>query len=173
MIPLINAYVEGSTLVVKDAQRFKSNSAAVVITVKQISNIATTDDVAVTADRVSGPALSLSMGGSSAVTLKAIAVGKLHAALGGKSAFKVSGVVDDFLAEVGGSASLRATELAARSVSVKGGGSAQAIVWATDALSISLSGSAGISYFGTASPTVATSGSATVKRLGAAPQSRQ
>ena len=169
VLPLVETYVEDGTLVVEDSKHFKSDNAEVVITVRRISSIGTTGDVAVTAEGLTAPSLSVSMGGTSAVTLKAVAVGKLRAALGGKSALKVSGVADDLSAEVGGTAALRATELAAKSVSVRGGGSAQTVVWATESLSISLSGSAGVSYFGTTSPKVATSGAATVKHLGTAP----
>ena len=171
--PLIDTYVENGTLVVEDSKHFKSPNAAVVITVRRISSIRTTGDVAVTAEALRAPALSVSMGGTSAVTLKAVAVGRLSAALGERSALKVSGVADDLSAEIGGSAALRATELAAKSVAVKGGGSAQAAVWAKNSLSISLAGSAGVTYFGTPSPTLATSGSATVRHLGTAPQTEQ
>lgn len=167
--PLINTYVENGTLVIEDLKNFKSDTAEVVVTVRQLASIGTTGSVAVAAEELNVPALSISMGGSSALTLKALSVGKLHAALGGSSALKVSGVADDFSSELGGSSALQASKLAAKSVSVSAGGSAQAIVWATDSLRVSLSGSAVVSHYGARSPTVATSGAATVKYLGTTP----
>ena len=171
--PLIETYVEDGTLVVEDVKHFKSSTAEVVITVRRIANIGTTGPVAVLAEGLTTPALSLSMGGSSALNLKASSVRNLRASLGGSSTLKVSGVADDFSAELGGSSALQAAELMAKSVSVSGGGSAQAIVWATESLRISLSGSAGASGFGVENPTLATSGSATFKHLGTAPPKQQ
>ena len=173
VLPLISAHVDGGTLTVEDARHYKSPSAEVVITVRRLNGIATTATVAVTAEGLSSENLSLSMGGSSAISLRAISVGKLRASLGGSSVLKISGVADDFFAELGGSSALRSTEFAAKSVSVNGGGSAQAVVWATQSLRLSLSGSAGVSFFGVDSPTVATSGAAMVKRLGTAPPKLQ
>jgi hypothetical protein len=172
--PLIDTYVEDGTLVVEDGKHFESSNAQVVITVRRIANIGTTGSVAVVAEGLHAHTLSLSMGGSSAISLKDATLGKLRAALGGSSALVVTGTAEDLSAELGGSSTLQAAELMARSVSVSGGGSAQAAVWSTESLRISLSGSSGVSYFGDATgPAIATSGSATVKHLGVSPPKKQ
>jgi Putative auto-transporter adhesin, head GIN domain len=167
--PLIEAYVDNGTLVVRDNKRFKSSNAAVIVTLRRISSISTSRSVAVSAENVDTPDLSLSMGGSSAVTLSSVSIGKLRAALGGASALKVSGTAEDFTSALGGSSTVAASDLAAKAVSINGGGSAQAVVWAKESLHLSLGGSSGVSYYGNVSPTLATSGSATVKSLGSVP----
>jgi hypothetical protein len=164
--PLIETYVEAGTLVIADAKHYKSSNAEVVVTTRRISSIATTGAVAVLAEDLRSPSLRLSMGGSSAVTLRSVSIEKLHASLGGSSALKVSGVAEDFASELGGSSVVEASQLAANAVSVGGGGSAQAVVWAKESLHVSLGGSSGVSYYGDVSPILATSGAATVKSLG-------
>jgi Putative auto-transporter adhesin, head GIN domain len=62
--PLIEAYVDNGTLVVRDNKRFKSSNAAVIVTLRRISSISTTRSVAVSAENLDTPDLSLSMGGS-------------------------------------------------------------------------------------------------------------
>lgn len=167
--PLIEVYVEDGTLVVRDDRHYKSSNAEIVVTARHISSIATTGTVAVLAEDLKGPSLQLSMGGSSAVTLKSVSITRLQASLGGSSVLKVSGVAGDFSSELGGSSAIEASELAATAVSVSGGGSAQAIVWATERLHVSLDGSSGVSYYGNVSPVLTTSGAATVKSLGSVP----
>lgn len=166
--PLIDAYIDDVTLVIEDNRRFTSSQAEVVVTVRRLKSIATTESVAVLAEGLKLPTLSVRMGGSSVVSLRAVSINKLHAALGGSSAFKVSGAAGEFSSELGGSAAVEASGLEAGAVSIAAGGSAQAVVWAKDSLSLSLGGSSGVSYYGGVSPSLATSGSAKVKSLGAA-----
>jgi len=171
--PLIETYVEDGTLVITDNKHYKSSNAQVVVTARRISSIATTGAVAILAEDLNSPSLRLSMGGSSAVTLRAVSINKLHASLGGSSALKVSGLADDFVTELGGSSTVEASELAASAVSVDGGGSAQAVVWAKESLRLTLGGSCSVSYYGNVSPVVATSGAAAVKSLGDVSARRQ
>ena len=166
---LIETRVEDGTLVVTDRKRFKSSSAEVVVTARRIESIATRGSVSVLAQDLTGPSLRLSLGGSSAVTVRSASLVKLHASLGGSSALKLSGTTDELVAQLGGSSVMQAAELAAGAVSIQAGGSAQAVVWAKGSLLASLGGSSGLGYYGQASPTVATAGSATVKSLGDAP----
>jgi hypothetical protein len=167
--PLIDAYVEGGTLVVEDSRRYTSSQAEIVVTVRTIDSIATSESVAMLAEGLRLPALSLKMGGSSAVSLRAVSIAKLHASLGGSSALKVSGVAGAFSSDLGGSAVVEASGLEADAVSISAGGSAQAVVWAKDSLLLSLGGSSGVSYYGKVSPSQAIAGSATARRLGDAP----
>jgi hypothetical protein len=167
--PLIDAYIDDATLVIEDNRRYTSSQAEVVVTVRHLKSIATTESVALLAEGLKLSSLSVRMGGSSVVSLRAVSINKLHAALGGSSAFKVSGAAAEFSSELGGSAAVEASGLEAGAVSISAGGSAQAVVWAKDSLSLSLGGSSGVSYYGVVAPSLATSGSATVKSLGAAP----
>jgi hypothetical protein len=167
--PLLQTYVDNGTLVVEDLKHFKSSSAVVFITVRRIANLESTGSVAVQAEELNLPSLTLSMGGASAVHLRKVSIAKLHAELGGSSALKVSGTTNSFSAALGGSSIVQASEFEAKHVSVTGGGSSQAVVWAFDSLRIALGGSAGVSYYGEARPAQATSGSATVSYLGSRP----
>lgn len=167
--PLIDAYVEGGTLTVEDNRRYTSSRAEVVITSRSLNSIATSGSVAVLAEGLKLPALSLRMGGSSVVSLRGASVAKLSAALGGSSALKVSGTAGAFTCDLGGSATVEASGLEGGAVSVAAGGSSQATVWAKQSLALSLGGSSGVNYYAAVAPSLATSGSATVKRLGDAP----
>lgn len=167
--PLIDTYVDNGSLVVEDSRRFTSDAAEVIVTVRRLSAIAAGKSVAVVVEGLHAPSLSLALGGSSTLSLRQARIGKLSVAQGGSSALQASGSADALACQLGGSATVQAAQLAARSVAVNGGGSAQATVWASEALSIALGGSAGVGYYGVARPTQATSGSASVRFLGAAP----
>jgi hypothetical protein len=167
--PLISTYVENGILIVEDEKPFKSSSAAVIITIRGLSSLETTGGVAVLAERLRLPSLSLNMGGESAVSLRDVSVARLHAALGASSVLKASGTADEASFQLGGKSAVQASRLETRSVSVAGSGSAQAIVWASEALRVALGGSAGVSYYGNLRPTQSTSGAATVSYRGPAP----
>lgn len=172
MLPLIETHVDAGTLVVKDIKPFRSSSARVVVTARRLERIATSSSVAVVADGLGVPALSISTGGSSTLSMASLAVGSLNAALGGSSAVKISGRADQVSMQLGGSAAMQAGELAAKSVAISGGGSSHVVASAAESLSISLGGSASVGYFGPVQPTLATSGSSSVRHLGAAPPPR-
>lgn len=167
--PLIETTVDDGTLIVRDSRRYTSSAAEVIVTARRIGSIATNGSVAVLAEGLNSPSLSLSLGGSSAVTLTSASIGKLHAGLGGSSVLKVSGTAEDFSCALGGSSAVEASGLAANAVSISGGGSAQAVVWARESLSLSLGGSSDVRYYGKVTPSVSTAGSATVRSLGDTP----
>lgn len=167
--PLISTFIENGVLVVDDEKPFKSSSAAVVITVRELSSLEATASVAVLAERLRLPSLSLSMGGVSAVSLRDVSIARLHAALGDSSVLKASGTADEASFQLGGKSAVQASRFEAKSVSVAGGGSSQAIVWASEALRVALGGSAGVSYYGNVRPTESTSGAATVSYRGPLP----
>jgi Putative auto-transporter adhesin, head GIN domain len=167
--PLISTYVENGILIVEDEKRFKSSSAEVIITIRGLSSLETTGDVAVEADRLRLPSLSLNMGGESAVSLRDVSVARLNAALGDSSVLKASGTADNSSFQLGGKSAVQASRLETKSVSVAGGGSAQATVWASEALRVALGGSAGVSYYGNLRPTQSISGAATVSHRGPVP----
>jgi hypothetical protein len=169
VLPLIDTRIERGTLVVEDRRRFKSSSAEVTITVRQLDSLDASGVTAVVAEGLRGPALSISTGGVSALTLKALAIDRLHASLGGASALKMNGSAGDVSLDLGGTATVQAADLEASRVSVSGGGTAQALVWATQSLSISVSGAAGVRYYGVSNASVQISGVAHVRRLGAVP----
>ncbi|MEO8080656.1 MAG: head GIN domain-containing protein [Caldimonas sp.] len=169
VVSLIDVRVDGDRLVVEDASSFSSSTAEVTVTAKRLSGIEARGSVAVSAEGLNVPALSLSLGGSSAMSVKNSAFGKLHVALGGSSTLRLSGTADDLSAALGGSSALRAGELAAGAVSVGAGGSAQAVVWAIGSLQVASAGSSGVAYFGAVHPTLATAGSSTVRNLGTVP----
>ena len=171
--PLIGTYIEDGSLVIDDGRSFKSSSAEVVVTIVRIGSIRTTRSVAVLAEGLNTPTLTIAMGGSSVLNLRNLKVGKLNVALGGSSVLKANGTAEAFSSELGGSSALQATRLEAWAVSVSSGGSAQAAVWAKDSLRLSLGGSSGVTYYGTIVPVLATSGSATVRSLGVAPEGQQ
>ncbi|HET7866468.1 MAG TPA: head GIN domain-containing protein [Burkholderiaceae bacterium] len=169
VLPLIGTRVEHGTLVVEDSKRFKSSTAEVTITVRQIESLDGGGATAVVAEGLRGPALSISLGGVCALTLKDVSVDRLHASLGGASALKMSGSASDVSIDLGGTAAVQAAGLEAKRVSVSGGGTAQALVWATQSLSISVSGAAGVRYYGVSNASVQVGGVAQVRRLGAMP----
>ncbi len=169
VLPLIDTRIERGTLVVEDTRRFKSSSAEVTITVRQLESLEAGGATAVVAEGLRGPALSINLGGVSALTLKAVAIDRLHASLGGASALKMNGSAGDLSLALGGTAAVQAAELEAGRVSVSGGGTAQARLWATQSLSISVGGAAGVRYYGVSNASVQTSGVAQVRRLGAVP----
>lgn len=168
VVPLISTRVEKDLLVVEDLRAYTA-PARVTITVRSLRSMGLGGSVAVVAEGLDLPALSLSMGGSSQLILKAVAVRKLEVALGGSSAVKADGRVDELSVALGGSSALHAAALEARAVSLTGGGSAQAVVWALKSLSVAVGGSASIGYYSEANGSVSKGGSATVLRLGAAP----
>jgi len=170
--PLISTRVEKDTLVVEDLRAYKS-SPRVTITVRSLHSLGMGESVAVVAEGLNLPSLSLSMGGSSKLILKAVAVRKLDVSQGGSSAVKADGQVDELSVALGGSSALHASALAARSVSLTAGGSAQALVWALESLSVVVGGSASVGYYSEASGSVSSGGSATVRHLGAAPPKPQ
>ena len=167
--PLIESVVENGTLVIRDLKHFKSDTAEIVIGVRQLGSIETAGTVAVAAEALVLPALSVSMTGASAMSLKNVTIARLHAALGGKSALALGGTAKELSAELGGAAVLQAANLEAKAVSISGGGSSQTIVRATESLNVSLGGSAGVGFYGDVTPRLATSGSATVTRMGSSP----
>jgi hypothetical protein len=167
--PLISTFLENGVLVVEDERPFKSSSAVVIITIRGLSSLEATASVAVLAERLRLPSLSLNMGGVSAVSLRDVSVARLHAALGDSSVLKASGIADEASFQLGGKSAVQASRLEAKSVSVAGGGSSQAIVWASEALRVALGGSAGVSYYGNVRPTQSTSGAATVSYRGPFP----
>lgn len=170
--PLISTRVEKDTLVVEDLRAYNS-PARVTITVRNLHSLGAGGSVAVVAEGLRQPALSLSLGGSSNLILKAVAVRKLDLALGGSSTVKADGQVDELSAALGGSSALHASALAARAMSLTAGGSAQAVVWALKSLSVAVGGSSSVGYYSEVSGSVSSGGSATVQRLGAAPPKPQ
>jgi hypothetical protein len=169
VVPLIEMRLENGSLVVEDARRFTSSTAEVVVTVRRLGAIAASGSTALVAEGLKAHALSLALGGSSTVNLRGAALDSLQAAMGGSSALKASGTVGELTLDLGGSSSVQAEQLQAKSGTINGGGSSQARVWVSDALTVALGGSAGVSYYGAARPTQATSGSSSVRYLGTAP----
>lgn len=170
VLPLIDTHVEDGTLVVEDNRHFKSSSAKVVITARRLTHIgAGGSTTVVVAEGLQVPELSLSLGGSSALSLSAVSGTRLTAALGGSSALKMAGAADELSLSLGGSAVVQAEALEARAVSVFGGGSAQALVWARESLRVVAGGSVGVRYYGAIDPELTTAGSVMVRRLGDAP----
>ncbi len=172
VLPLISTRVEKDTLVVEDLRVYRT-PARVIITVRDLRSLEMSESVAVVAEGLNLSVLSLSMGGSSQLILKAVAVRKLDVALGGSSAVKADGQVNELSVALGGSSALHASALEARTVSLTAGGSAQAVVWALKSLSAAVGGSASVGYYSEASGSVSSGGSATVQRLGAAPPKAQ
>jgi len=170
--PLISTRVENDTLVVKDLRAYTS-AARVIVTARDLRSLGAGGSVAVLAEGLSLPALSLTLGGSSNLILRAVAVRKLDLALGGSSAVKADGQVDDLSAALGGSSALHASALGARTVSLTAGGSAQAVVWALRSMSAAVGGSSSVGYYSEADASVSSGSSATVRRLGAAPPKPQ
>jgi hypothetical protein len=166
--PLISTRVEKDSLVVEDLGAYKA-PARVTITVRSLRSIGMSGPVAVVAEGLELPALSLAMGGTSQLILKAAAVRKLDVALGGSSTLKADGRVDELSVALGGSSALHAAALEARAVSLTAGGSAQAVVWALKSLSAAVAGSANVGYYSETRGSVSSGSSATVMRLGAAP----
>lgn len=173
VLPLIATRSENGVLIVEDEKPFKSSSAAVLITVRELSSLEATANVAVLVERLRLPSLSLSMGGMSAVVLRDVSVAGLHASLGDSSVLKASGTADEASFQLGGKSAVQASRLEAKSVLVTGGGSSQAIVWASEALRVALGGSAGVSYYGNVRPTESASGAATVNYRGPIPPNEQ
>lgn len=169
VVPLIEVRLENGSLVVEDARRYTSSTAEVMVTARRLGAIATSGSTAVVAEGLKARALSLALGGSSTVTLRGAAVDSLQAALGGSSVLKASGTASALTLDLGGSSSVNAEQLQAKSGAINGGGSSQARVWVSDALTIALGGSASVGHFGTQRPTQATSGSSSVRYLGPAP----
>lgn len=169
VLPLISTVMENGVLIVEDDRPFKSSSAEVVITIRGLSSLEATASVAVLAERLRLPSLSLNLGGVSAVSLQDVSVARLHAALGDSSVLKATGTADEASFQLGGKSVVQASRLQAKSVTVAGGGSSHAIVWATEALSIALGSSAGVSYYGNVRPSQSTSAAATVSYRGPSP----
>jgi hypothetical protein len=169
VLPLIGTRVERGILVVEDSKRFKSSSAEVTITVRQLDSLEGGGATAVVAEGLRGPSLSISLGGVCALTLKDLAFDRLHASLGGASALKMSGGAGDVSLALGGSAAVLAADLEARRLSVSGGGTAQALLWATQSLSITVGRAAGVRYYGVSNASVQSGGVAQVRRLGPVP----
>lgn len=169
LLPLIGTRVERGTLVVEDSKRFKSSTAEVTITVRQLESLEGGGATAVVAEGLHGPALSISLGGVCALTLKGLAVDRLHASLGGASALKMSGAAGDVSLDLGGTAAVQAADLEAKRMSMTSGGTAQALVWATQSLSITAGGVAGVRYYGVSNASVQVGGVAQVRRLGPVP----
>jgi Putative auto-transporter adhesin, head GIN domain len=172
VVPLISTRVEKDSLVVEDLRAYKT-PARVTITVRDLRSLAMGESVTVVAEGLNLPALSLTMGGSSNLILKAVAVRKLDAALGGSSAVKADGQVDELSAALGGSSALHASALETRAVSLTAGGSARAVVWALNSLSVAAGGSSRVGYYSDTNGSVSSGASATVQRLGAAPPKPQ
>jgi len=173
VLPLIATYAENGILVVEDDRPFKSSSATVIITVRQLSTVETMAGVAVLAEGLRLPSLDLNMGGESAVNLRDVTVGRFRVSLGGSSVLKTNGTADEASFQLGGKSALQASRLESKSVSVSAGGSAQAIVWASEALRLALGGSAGVGYYGNVRPTQSVSGAATVSHRGPSPANEE
>ena len=168
VVPLIGTRVEKDSLVIEDLGVYKS-PARVTVTVRNLRSIGMSGSVAVVAEGLDLPALSLSMGGSSQLILKSVAVRKLDMALAGSSTVKADGKVDELSVALGGSSALHAASLGAGTVSVTAGGSAQAVVWALAPPSVVVAGSASVGYYSESNASVTSAASATVHRLGAVP----
>lgn len=169
VLPLLEMRVENGSLVVEDTRRFTSSAAEVVVTVRGLGAIAASGSTAVVVEGLQGRVLSVALGGRSTLSLRGATLDSLQAALGGASVLKASGTVGELTLDLGGSSSVNAEHMLAKSATINGGGSSQARVWVSDALTLSLGGSAGVSYYGEARPTQSTSGSASVRYLGPAP----
>ena len=76
--PLIGTYIEDGSLVIDDGRSFKSSSAEVVVTIVRIGSIRTTRSVAVLAEALNTPTLTIAMGGSSVLNLRNLKIGRAH-----------------------------------------------------------------------------------------------
>ncbi len=169
VLPLIETSVQDGTLVVRDTRRFSGSQAVVRVTARHLAGVQASGAVAVSMDGWSARALSLDLGGSSALRLSRLKVERLTVHQGGSSALRVDGRAGELSAALGGSAALQAGDLEASAVSVTAGGSAQALVWSAGALDLTLGGSSAVRYYGRSVPNLVTGGSATVSRIGDAP----
>ncbi len=172
VLPAIDTYVDDGILVVEDDARITSAAAQVIVTFREISSIAAGGETVVRSQKLELASLSLSLGGACAVDLAQLRVSRLRAALGGASTLVLGGAAERLTAQMGGSATVDASALETKEVTIDGGGTAQAVVWATRTLSAAVGGSAGVDYYGDPQTSQATSGTATVRRRGAAPPKR-
>ncbi len=161
--------VRDGTLYIEDGRNFKPTVFRITIEATQLDRIATGETAAVRAVGLHGADLSVSVGGSSAVTLRDLRVGMLKMDLGDKGVLHAAGTATRLAAVLGGSSALAADDLDVQVAVITSGGASQASVWAKDNLAMTLGGSAAVRYFGEPKVALTSGGSAVVTPMGPHP----
>src|SRR5579884_278226 len=146
LLPFFTSAVEDGTLVLSSAQgkSFEGKIPTYHVTVADLRGIETRGAGTVTATKLDGDALTVSLAGA----------GKMQ--LGGR--------VTDLGITISGAGNLDAAQLQAKNVKIKISGAAQAVVSASDTLDADVSGAASVRYLGSPKLTSHDSGAGSLKQ---------
>ncbi|MBG9386519.1 head GIN domain-containing protein [Caenimonas aquaedulcis] len=174
LLPLVATRVDNGTLEIRPVRErlsLEPRTLKVVVTARQIEELAVGGSGTITTDPLKSKNLELHVGGSGSIHVKSAESDSVSAAMGGSGSVKVGGGTTRKLEiAIGGSGGVQAGELKADKVEVSIGGSGDVTVWAREKLDVSVAGSGDVSYWGDPKLRTAVVGSGSMKRLGAAPR---
>lgn len=165
LLPMIQAVVEDTTLILRQTHGFKPTRLQMVLYTPALDSIAVGGSALVRSDGWTAPRLTLNAGGAGMLRFEGLQLQKLFAETGGSATLAMTGSVDELVAELGGSSVIRAPKLLARSATLKLGGSSVAVVNATQTLRAAAGGSAVLRYHGQPRTELSTSGSAAIQAM--------
>lgn len=170
LIPYLDIYVDGSTLVVQEKQGYNLNPSK-KITVYVSSPVFRQIEMSGSGDIVSDNAISgneplkMDVSGSGNINMN-VNLPKLDAEISGSGNIALKGQSEDLSISMSGSGNIKCFDLISDNVNIDMSGSSDAEVTANKKLDIEVSGSGSVRYKGNASVNQRISGSGEVKKEG-------
>lgn len=170
LIPLIDVYVDGSTLVVREKKGYNlrpSRELIVYVSAPLFREISVSGSGNIISDnKITGnESLSLKVSGSGKIDME-VDIPQVSTRVSGSGTVILSGQSDVLDMHLSGSGDIRCFDLNSDDVTLELSGSADAEVTANKKLEVHVSGSADVLYKGNANVTKHISGSGSVKKAG-------
>lgn len=170
LLPMIEAVVQDTTLIVRQTQGFKPTRLRLMLYTPALDSISVSGSALLRCLTWTAPRLTLRAGGAGMLKFEDLQLQKLYVDLGGSATLAMTGHVDELVAEMGGSSIIRAPWLLTADATLKLGGSSVALVHPVRSLNASAGGSSVLRYHGKPRTELARSGSAVIRALGDAPE---
>lgn len=170
LIPLIEVFVDGSTLVVREMKGYNlrpSKELVIYVSAPVFREIAVSGSGNIISDNAitGSESLNMKLSGSGTIDME-VDLPKIMTSVSGSGTVMLSGRSNDLEIDLSGSGSIKCFELESDNVSLDLSGSADAEVTANQNLDVHVSGAADVMYRGNAKVKKSISGSGSVKKVG-------